>query len=91
MTQKLNRYAENPMECIDKSQKTNYIMRPGGVIIKMYKGIQHRVKIISQTQFEYNGKIFQTLSAVALEICGKKVSEFDFFGVNNKGVNNTKN
>lgn len=87
---KLNRYAENPDESIEKSYKTNYVMRSGGVIIKTYKGATHHVKIIDQNQFEYSCKTFGTISAVAREICGKKVSGYDFFGLNNKGVSNGK-
>ena len=88
---RLNRYAEHPDESIDKSYKTNYVMRPGGVIVKTYKGNRHTVKIIDQNQFEYNCQTFGTLSAAAMAVCGKKVSGFDFFGMNNKGVSNGKN
>ncbi len=40
-----------------------------------------------KNNFEYDGEIYKTLSAVAKAICHKKVSGYDFFGLNNKHVN----
>lgn len=84
---RLQRYSRNPEEYVDKANKTKYTLKPGSLIIKTYKDKKHTVKIISNNQFQYNDQIFRTLSAVAMKICGKKVSGYDFFGLDNKRVN----
>lgn len=84
---RLQRYSKNPEEYVDKANKTKYTLKPGSLIIKTYKDKKHTVKIISNNQFQYNDQIFRTLSAVAMKICGKKVSGYDFFGLDNKRVN----
>lgn len=84
---RLQRYSENPEEHADKANKTKYTLKPGSLIIKTYKDKKHTVKIISSNQFEYNEEIFRTLSAVAMKISGKKLSGYDFFGLDNKRIN----
>lgn len=42
---------------------------PGTVITKAYKGTNYQVKVLEKG-FEYNGKIYKTLSAIAKEITG---------------------
>lgn len=86
---KLNRYANNPEQYIEKSHKSNYHLRKGVEIIKAYKNRTYRVVFVNQSQFLYEGKLYKTISSVAKEICGKKVSGYDFFGLNNK--NHEKN
>ena len=81
---KLEKYAENPDECMVKVYKTKYNLHPGTEIIKTYLGRQYKVTIAEINDFIYNGQHYKTLSAVAKEICGIKVSGYDFFGLNNK-------
>lgn len=64
------------------SYKTPAYKPPTGtVFIKEFKGIQHRVKVLSDG-FEYNGIKYTSLSAVAKKISGNNCSGLRFFGVN---------
>ena len=81
---KLEKYAENPDECMIKVYKTKYNLHPDTEIIKTYLGRQYKVTIAEANDFIYNGQHYKTLSAIAKEICGIKVSGYDFFGLNNK-------
>ncbi len=53
---------------------------PGTMITKEYKGIKHQVKILEKS-FEYNGKIYKTLSAIAKEITGAHWNGYLFFNL----------
>jgi len=81
---RLNRYAKDPEKHIEKSYKTKYHLKNGLEIIKTYKGKEFRVLVRTPTEFIYDNKVYQTLSAAAKSICGIKVSGYDFFGINNK-------
>ena len=81
---KLEKYAENPDECMIKVYKTKYNIHPGTEITKTFRNHQYKVIISEANDFIFEGKHYKTLSAVAKEICGIKVSGYDFFGLNNK-------
>ena len=83
---KLEKYAENPDECMVKVYKTKYNLHPGTEIIKTYHGRQYKVTIAEANDFIYERRHYKTLSAIAKEICGIKVSGYDFFGLNNKSA-----
>ncbi len=83
---KLNTYSQNPDACVANSQKTKYHIKPGTQLTKRFKGIEHSVIAVTESNFLYNGEIYKTLSAIATHICGHKVSGYDFFGFNNKGT-----
>ena len=53
---------------------------PGTVINKKYKGTEIRVKALEHG-FEYNGKVYKTLSAVAKAITGAHWNGFSFFNM----------
>ena len=53
---------------------------PGTLITKNYKGTDIRVKIREQ-DFEYNGKIYRTLTAIAKEVTGSHWNGFLFFNL----------
>jgi hypothetical protein len=84
---KLNRYSSDPDKYIESSCKTKYHIKIGSHIIKTYKGKTYNVTVKDKNTFEYDGEGYETLSAVAKAICHKKVSGYDFFGLNNKGAN----
>lgn len=51
---------------------------PGTVITEEYKKTKHNVKVLEKG-FEYNGKIYKTLSAIAKEITGAHWNGYLFF------------
>lgn len=64
--------------------KDERLPSPGTILVKTFNGVEHRVRIKSQTQIEYNGKIYKTLSAVARQITGRHCSGYSFFGLSDK-------
>jgi hypothetical protein len=83
---KLNAYSENPDECVERSNKTKYHIKPGTQLLKKFKGKEYLVTVSAPDQFVYDGATYKTLSAIAAVICGHKVSGYDFFGLNNKTI-----
>lgn len=53
---------------------------PGSVIVKEYRGRTILVHVLDE-RFEYEGRRFDTLSAIAREITGTKWNGFVFFGL----------
>ncbi len=53
---------------------------PGTVITKEYKGANYQVKVLEKG-FEYNGKIYKTLSAIAKEITRAHWNGYLFFNL----------
>lgn len=80
---KLNKYSKDPDKYIDKSYKAKYHLKNGMEIVKTYKGRSYRVLVKSQKEYIYNGDVYNSISAAAKAICHKKVSGYDFFGLNN--------
>lgn len=76
---KLNSYARNPENCIERSNKNKYRLKPGTQLIKKFKGKQIVVDVISINKFAFNGNIYDTLSAISFEVTGYKTSGYDFF------------
>jgi hypothetical protein len=57
---------------------------PGSIITKNYKGTKLEVKVL-ENGFEYNRKIYKTISAVASDITGQHWNGYIFFGYKNNG------
>ena len=53
---------------------------PGSVIIKKYKGKTIQVKVL-ENGFEYNGKLYKNLTAIAKEITGSHWNGYLFFKI----------
>lgn len=53
---------------------------PGTLITKNYKGTDIRVKILEKG-FEYSGKIYRTLTAIAKEVTGSHWNGYLFFNM----------
>lgn len=53
---------------------------PGSLLIKEHKGETHVVKVLDNG-FDYDGRLYRSLSAIAQEITGTKWNGFLFFGV----------
>ncbi len=57
---------------------------PGNILSRLYKGRLVHVRVLPKG-FEYDGKIFKSLSAVAKVITGSHTSGFLFFRILGKG------
>lgn len=64
---------------IDKNSKA-FSIAEGARLIREFKGKQYTVTIISDG-YEYNGKKYKSLSAIANEITGTRWNGRKFFGV----------
>ena len=53
---------------------------PGTVITKEYKGISLQIKVL-ETGFEYNSKVYKTLTAIAKEVTGAHWNGYLFFNL----------
>lgn len=53
---------------------------PGSLLIKEHKGATHVVKVLDNG-FDYDGRLYRSLSAIAQEITGTKWNGFLFFGI----------
>lgn len=84
------KYMQNPDACLTRVYKSKYILAPGAQITKTFRGVEFVVTVGDRGEFIYNNKTYRTLSAIAKEICGHKVSGNDFFGLNNKRLNHAK-
>jgi Protein of unknown function (DUF2924) len=58
---------------------------PGTVLTRNYKGETLQVKVLADG-FEYDGRVFSSLSGVAKAITGSHCNGYLFFRVGNKGV-----
>lgn len=56
---------------------------PGTVIVKQYKGKTLEVKVLEKG-FEYNNKVYKTLTALARDITGSHWSGYEFFNLYEK-------
>ncbi len=63
--------------CISRDRR---LPMPGTVITKEYKGVNILVKILEKG-FEYNGKVYKTLTAIAKEITGSHWNGYLFFNM----------
>jgi len=63
---------------ITPSYRDKRLPIPGSIIIREYKGKKLEVKVLEKG-FEYNGRIFKSLTAISKEITGSKWNAFQFF------------
>jgi hypothetical protein len=54
---------------------------PGTVLTRVFDGVEHRVRVVGLRDFEYQGRRFKSLSAVARAIAGCPWSGPVFFGL----------
>ena len=59
--------------------------KQGAVLARDYKGQKITVTVRSNREFEWNGQIYTSLSAVAKAVTGSHCSGIAFFGLNKKG------
>jgi hypothetical protein len=53
---------------------------PGSLLMKEHKGVTHVVKVLD-SGFDYDGRLYRSLSAIAQEITGTKWNGYLFFGI----------
>lgn len=70
----------NPQE--QQATKTKDLRIPpvGSVICKTYRGQLVEVKVL-ETGFEYKGKVYKSISRVAMTITKRQISGYVFFGL----------
>ena len=71
---------DKPMISQETPVKDKRLPIPGTAITKEYKGANYQVKVLEKG-FEYNGKIYKTLSAIAKEITGAHWNGYLFFNL----------
>lgn len=71
---------DNPIASQPTSAKDKRLPIPGTVITKEYKDTKCQVKVLEKG-FEYNGKNYKTLSAIAKEITGAHWNGYLFFNL----------
>jgi hypothetical protein len=54
---------------------------PGTVLARLYHGVEIRVVALDDGQFEYDGQVYSSLSAVARAVTGQKWNGRLFFGL----------
>ena len=58
----------------------NRLPAPGSIITKTYRGKTIEVKVL-ENGFEYEGKVFKSISRVAMTIVKRQISGYVFFGL----------
>jgi len=59
----------------------DFVLAPGTVMIRQFDDREHRVTVMPDGTFEYEGKLFKSLSAAAKHIAGTPWSGPVFFGL----------
>ena len=59
------------------------MLRPGTVLIREWQGIEHCVTVLDEG-YEYQGRPYQSLSAIARAIAGTRWNGWVFFGLKNQ-------
>lgn len=67
------------------SSGSDRVPAPGTVLRREYKGTEYEVTVLAEG-FEYGGKVYRSLSAVATAITGSHWNGFLFFGLTRKGT-----
>ena len=82
----INNKSLRPDNASDNQAKKTRLSRdkrlpiPGTVVTKEYKGIMLQVKILERG-FEYNGKVYKSLTAIAKKVTGAHWNGFLFFKI----------
>ena len=82
----VNNKSLRPTAITNSSSKKSKLSRdkrlpiPGTVITKKYKGITLQVKVL-ESGFEYNNKIYKSLTAIAKEVTGAHWNGYLFFNL----------
>ncbi len=69
-----------PLENLPIRPRDNRLPAPGSIITKIYRGKTIEVKVL-ENGFEYEGKVFKSISRVAMTIVKRQISGYVFFGL----------
>ena len=72
--------AETALENLPARPRDNRLPAPGNIITKTYRGKTIEVKVL-ENGFEYEGKVFKSISRVAMTIVKRPISGYVFFGL----------
>ena len=72
--------AESIHENLPIRPRDNRLPVPGSIITKTYRGKTIEVKVL-ENGFEYEGKVFKSISRMAMTIVKRQISGYVFFGV----------
>ena len=68
------------LENLPVRPRDNRLPAPGSIITKTYRGKTIEVKVLGNG-FEYEGKVFKSISCVAMTIVKRQISGYVFFGL----------
>ncbi|CAK0762830.1 Elements of external origin [Gammaproteobacteria bacterium] len=68
-----------------RQRSEEIVLAPGTVLIREWGDREHRVTVTGEGNFEYQGRMFKSLSAVARHITGTPWSGPVFFGLKTSG------
>lgn len=71
---------ETPLENLPVRPRDNRLPALGSIITKTYRGKTIEVKVL-ENGFEYEGKVFKSISRVAMTILKRPISGYVFFGL----------
>lgn len=71
---------EIPLENLPVRPRDNRLPAPGSILTKTYRGKTIEVKVLDNG-FEYEGKVFKSISRVAMTIVKRQISGYVFFGL----------
>ena len=71
---------ETTLENLPVRPRDNRLPAPGSFITKTYRGKTIEVKVL-ENGFEYDGKVFKSISRVAMTIVKRQISGYVFFGL----------
>ena len=71
---------ETALENIPVRPCDNRLPAPGSIITKTYRGKTIEIKVL-ENGFEYEGKVFKSISRVAMTIVKRPISGYVFFGL----------
>ena len=71
---------EASLENLPVRPRDNRLPAPGSILTKTYRGQTIEVKML-ENGFEYQGKIYKSISRVAMEIVKCPISGYVFFGL----------
>jgi len=72
---------KDPLANLEQNGTRKVINREGTRFKRVWKGVEHEVLAIGDGTFEFNGRKYKSLSAIAREITGTRWNGKLFFGV----------